>query len=97
MHYTPAAWVIQKFGGPFALARAIGRPPSTVLRWRLRRNNESDRDCGRIPSDSMAIILIIARRQNLDVKPEDLILGRESNEKPAVSLQRTPRPELVTA
>lgn len=95
MHYTPAAWVIQKFGGPFALAKAIGRPPSTVLRWRKRWRGCDE--CGRIPSDSMATILILARQRRLDIKAQDLILGRDSDEQPMVPLQRTPRPELVTA
>lgn len=68
MYLTPAQFVIKRFSGIRPLARAINRQPSTVHSWKVR---------GTIPTDMQALILTIAIKQKLDIKPQDLVVGRE--------------------
>lgn len=74
MHYTPAAWVVKQFRSNYRAARAIGRAPCTVIRWRRRANGDAR---GLIPSDIMPAILQVAAAQNLDITAADLICGRD--------------------
>lgn len=66
MHMTPAQYVIHVFKGVRATARAVGRTPSSVSKWQKAR----------IPSGAHRRILDIAKEQDLDIQPQDLIYGR---------------------
>jgi hypothetical protein len=68
MYLTPAQFVINRFNGIRPLARAVNRQPSTVHSWKVR---------GTIPTDMQAIILTIAIKKNLDIRPQDLVVGRK--------------------
>ena len=64
---TPAEFVIEAFGGVRALARALGKSPSTVSRWRSTK--------GLIPSSVQAEIIRLAREKGLAVTHQNLIEG----------------------
>jgi hypothetical protein len=66
---TPAAYVISVFGGVRATGRAIGRTPECVSRWIHKMD-------GRVPGPSQRLVLEVARKQKLDITPNDLIYGR---------------------
>lgn len=72
---NPAEYVIQVFGGVRKLARAIGRSPSSVCKWRKPR--AEDGCAGHIPSVAQRIILEIAKAKDLDITPNDLAYGRK--------------------
>jgi hypothetical protein len=57
---------VEFFGGVNAAARAVGRSPSQVVRWRANR---------RIPSKVQAIIMEGVRKKNWNFTSEDLVLG----------------------
>ena len=61
-------YVIHIFGGVRATARAIGRDPSAVSKWRHETKI--------IPTAAQRIILDIARRKKLPITANDLIYGR---------------------
>jgi len=77
MHMTPACYAIHVFGGVTQLAKAIGKDASRVSRWQRDRAKAD----GGIPPDAQRRILEIAKERNLDIKAEDLILGREVMQK----------------
>lgn len=75
---NPAEYVIKTFGGVRATARAIGRDKSSVSVWRASKAKKGTG--GLIPHKAQALILKVAREKNLDITPEDLILGRLADE-----------------
>jgi len=73
MHLTPADYVIKIFGGVRATARAIGRDPSAISKWRASRRKGG---CGgHVPAKAGRTILRIAKRRKLHVSPHDLTYG----------------------
>lgn len=80
MRLNPADYVIHMFDGVRPLARAIKKSPATVCVWRKNRSKKTS-DKGRIPSSSHRTILNEARERGLDITPDDLIFGRELNDK----------------
>jgi hypothetical protein len=62
---TVAANVIEKFGGLSRLARALGhKNPTTVQGWQ---------DSGFIPAHRMAEVLAAAKREGIELRPEELV------------------------
>ena len=73
---SPASYVIKVFGGVRETARAIGRSPSSVSKWTKSREQ---RGCaGKVPGAAQRLILRAAIRLRLDIKPEDLVVGRNT-------------------
>ena len=66
-----AELVISLFGGVRKLARAIGRDPAAISRWKKR---------GVVPTSMQWIILELAWERGLDLTERDLIFGRESSD-----------------
>lgn len=75
MHLTPAEYIILKFKGVRATARALGRSPSSVSKWRSTKSEQGTG--GNIPSRAARQILAKARELHLDITPDDLLFGRE--------------------
>lgn len=74
-HLSPAEIVINAFRGVNATARALGRKPSAISKWKKSRD---DRGCGGdVPARTHRLILERARADGLDVTAEDLIYGRD--------------------
>jgi hypothetical protein len=61
---TPASRVIEKFGGQSALARMIGKRPSTVQYWAK---------VGSIPAKWHTQLLQLATARSVDLRPSDLV------------------------
>jgi hypothetical protein len=59
-----ANYVISKFGGQSALAKAIGKRPGTVQHWAKT---------GIIPAKWHEMILQLARERSIDISPADLV------------------------
>lgn len=70
---TPANKVISAFDGVRGTARALGRNPSSVSRW--RKSREDGGTGGRIPSNLQEDVLNEARRRGLSLTAEDLIFS----------------------
>lgn len=66
-----ALYVIEKFGGQSALARQIGKGPSTVQHWANQ---------GIIPAKWHAELLKLARDQGIDLQPGDFVEAPPSNQ-----------------
>lgn len=73
----PASSVIEKFGGQSALARLIGKRPSTVQHWAT---------VGIIPAKWQPQLLRIARQQEIDLDPADFVESPGSQTAVAASL-----------
>ena len=69
---TPADKCIDAFGGVRALARALERNPSSVVRW--RKPKDEGGSAGAVPSALQGRILAIAQARGLSLTAEDLIL-----------------------
>ena len=69
---TPADKCIDAFGGVRALARALERNPSSVVRWRKPKDEGGSN--GAVPSALQGRILAIAQARGLNLTAEDLIL-----------------------
>jgi hypothetical protein len=69
---TPADKAISAFGGVRALARALERNPSSVVRW--RKPKDEGGSAGAVPSALQGRILAIAQARGLSLTAEDLIL-----------------------
>ncbi len=54
--------IVAKFGGVRSMARAVGKPPSTVASWKER---------GAIPDSHKVEILDAARKQGIPLTPGD--------------------------
>lgn len=68
---NPVEYAIKQFGGVRALARALGKDPSTISKWRKPKGGVYY-----IPSKFYVHILRKAKKLNLDVTLEDLVHGR---------------------
>lgn len=75
MKLTPAQYVIHVFGGVRATARVVGRSPAAISKWHLSKKNQGRG--GIVPTGVQSIILKAASKKGLDIKPEDLVIGRE--------------------
>lgn len=69
---TPADRCILAFGGVRALARALERNPSSVVRW--RKPKDEGGSAGAVPSGLQGRILAIAQERGLHLTAEDMIL-----------------------
>lgn len=69
---TPADKCISAFGGVRALARALERNPSSVVRWRKPKDEGGSN--GAVPSALQGRILAIAQARGLSLTADDLIL-----------------------
>ena len=69
MQLSPAEYVIHMFGGVRATARALNKTPSAISKWHHKYD-------GMIPSKNLPNILLKAQEMELDIKPEDLVIGR---------------------
>jgi len=74
MRISPAEYVILSFGGVRATARALGKGPSTICKWKKEGK-------GNVPSRVQVTILTIARARRLDITAHDLVFGRNINKK----------------
>lgn len=79
MKLTPADYVIKQFGGVRATARAIGRTPSSISKWRTRISKQGIK--GGIPSSVQSVILKQAKKLKLNIQPHDLIGGTVTHRK----------------
>lgn len=70
MRTSPVEWVVLQFGGQRALARAIGYDPGTICRCHKAKRFATVQMVERI--------LLVAAEQGLDVRPSDLVFGRET-------------------
>lgn len=70
-HLDPVALAINLFGGIRPLARAIGRDPSAIIRWRSR---------GRLPAGMPAALLVVARDKGIEMSSDDVVWGRDVDE-----------------
>lgn len=70
---TPAERVIQAFHGVRATARALGRNPSSISRW--RKSREEGGTGGRVPSNIQESVLVLARERGVALTAEDLIIS----------------------
>lgn len=70
MLMSPAHYVIHIFGGVRATARAIGRSPGAIVRWKVS---------GQVPSLAQRAILKVAKTNKLNITPDDLAYGRRFN------------------
>lgn len=71
---SPAEYVIYAFGGVRPAARAIGRDGGSVCAWKRSRAKKGTD--GRVPSKAQALILSVAKEREIDITPEDLVIGR---------------------
>ena len=69
---TPADKCILAFGGVRKLARALGRNPSSVVRW--RKPKDEGGSSGAVPSSLQGKILAIALARGIALSADDLIL-----------------------
>ena len=73
---TPADRVIAAFQGVRATARALGRNPSSISRWRKPRDEGGTG--GRVPSALQSEILDAAKKAGLKLSAEDLIVASKA-------------------
>ncbi len=79
-HLSPVVYCTHIFGGTSAFARALRVPRDAIWRWTRSRLN-----MGLIPARHHRNILTLAKSQGLDVKPEDVIYGRDIVMEPTFS------------
>lgn len=66
---NPAQHVIEKCGGPQAVAKMIGVNPSNVHRWTYpKARGGTD---GLIPTQQQHALLVAARERGIDLQPAD--------------------------
>jgi hypothetical protein len=68
MQLSAPQYVVKVFGGVRKTAKAVERDPSAVSKW--------IHETGNIPSSIQRKILELAKRDGLDITPNDLIYGR---------------------
>jgi hypothetical protein len=68
MHLGPVDYAIHKIGGVRALARAIGRYPSSISKWKRK---------GVIPSSARIPLISYAEKNGIDLTSRDLDFGRD--------------------
>ena len=64
---SPVDLAINRFGGVRALARAIGRDPAAISRWKKT---------GTVPTSVQRRILEVAWGRGMDITAHDMIFGR---------------------
>lgn len=67
-HTTPVDLAIERFGGVRRLARAIGRDPAAVSRWR---------HSGIVPTSVQRKILECAWERGIEFSAHEIIFGRD--------------------
>ena len=67
---SPVDLAINRFGGVRALARAIGRDPAAISRWKKT---------GVVPTSVQRRILEAAWDRGMDITAHDMIFGRVSD------------------
>jgi hypothetical protein len=67
---SPVDLAIDRFGGVRALARAIGRDPAAISRWKKT---------GTVPTAVQRRILEVAWDRGLDLTAHEMIFGRGSD------------------
>lgn len=72
---SPAEYVVHVFGSQSAVGKAIGRNQATIFRW-LRSKRQGGVG-GLVPHVAQQQVLKVAQRKGLDIRPEDLVVGRE--------------------
>lgn len=70
---SPAELVIERFDGVCALARLLGKNPSTISRWKTPR--EDGGTGGLVPSQSQPILLALAKELGVQLSPTELLTG----------------------
>ncbi len=68
-HMTPAAFIIDRFGGTRKAAAALGAPVSTVQSWK---------EAGFIPAKRQAEVLRTARTIGVKIQPEHFFSAPEA-------------------
>ena len=68
---TPYEVLISEFGGVRSLARAIGRDPGSVNKWR--------KGDGTIPSSIQRKVLETAWEKGMKITAHEIIFGRDEN------------------
>jgi len=79
MQLSPAEYVIHVFKGVRPAARAIGRCPASVSRWKEPKSKRGLD--GNVPHAVQRKILELAKAFDLDITPDDLIHGRRISKK----------------
>lgn len=69
MHCEPAAQIIQKFGSPLGIAKALGVDVSRVHRWRLPPSQGGTG--GSIPQKHIPALMIHAMDIGIELELED--------------------------
>jgi transposase-like protein len=70
---SPAELVIERFSGVCKLARALGKSPSTISRWKKPRDEGGTG--GLVPSQSQPKLLELARERGISLTPTELVTG----------------------
>jgi hypothetical protein len=63
--------IIDKLGGPYAVAKGIGKHPSTVYRWMYPKGIH-DGCGGIIPTKSLQLVMEFARREGILLSEKDV-------------------------
>jgi hypothetical protein len=71
---TAASRIVEKFGGPAALARLIGKGQSTIAYWQK---------VGTVPTKWQPILMELAQRQGVELVAADFVPVQVENLKPA--------------
>jgi len=75
MHLSPADYVVRIFGGVRKTAKAIGRSPASVSKW---KKPVAAKGCGGdIPRLAQQAVMHVAKLTKLDITPNDLMYGRD--------------------
>lgn len=71
---SQAARIINKFNGPYPLARAIGYDASQVFRWRYPEAPHPKRGTGGVvPPRALRRVIAVAREMGVMLEPGDLV------------------------
>ena len=70
---SPAELVIARFDGVCALARLLGKNPSTISRW--KKSREEGGTGGLVPSQSQSRLLALALERGIQLTPAELMTG----------------------
>lgn len=68
-HLSPAELVIKTFGSVHKTAKAVGRTPACISKWRRRLD-------GALPPAIQKKVLALSEAQDLGLTPRELIMGR---------------------
>ncbi|MFN8820549.1 MAG: carph-isopro domain-containing protein [Betaproteobacteria bacterium] len=73
---TPADKVIEVFGGIRAVAKLVGRNPSSIQRWKKPRSERGTG--GAVPTACQGRLLAIARERGITLTADDLIMTTDT-------------------